>query len=134
MTLKHYENCRLMMREKPKAYRSPLWKHLEEIRRWRRDQETWEAIAQRLWVKYGIKISFQSVQSFFKRATDPEHKPPLGFKPESRNKCTNSKPLSRPIRLPLKSRLDPFSIEARSNPIDPFAKSRRKYQQENPNE
>ena len=52
-------------------------------RRNARNQETWEAIAERLWVEYGIKISFQSVQSFFKRATDPEHKPPLDFEPET---------------------------------------------------
>jgi hypothetical protein len=133
MMLKYYENCRLMMREKPKAYRSPLWKHLEELRRWRRDQETWEAIAQRLWVEHGIKISFQSVQSFFKRATDPEHKPPLGFKPESRKSAPiqSLEPADPP---PVKEPADPFSVETSSNPIDPFAKSRRKYEQENPNE
>ena len=117
------------MREKPKAYRSPLWKHLEEIRKWRRDQETWEAIAERLRLNYGIVISFQSVQSFFKRAIDPGHKRPLGFEPGA---APSQKPAVDP--LPVEESVDPFSIEARSHPIDPFAKSRRKYQQENPNE
>jgi hypothetical protein len=120
------------MREKPKAYRSPLWQHLEEIRRWRRDQETWEAIAERLRVEYGIVISFQSVQSFFKRASDPEHKRPLGFEPGTVTSAPAQKVAVDP--LPVEEPVDPFSIEARSNPIDPFAKSRRKYQQENPNE
>ena len=120
------------MREKPKAYRSPLWKHLEEIRRWRREQETWEAIAERLRVNYGIVISFQSVQSFFKRAIDPDHKRPLGFEPETVTSAPAQKLAVE--RLPVEESADPFSIEARSNPIDPFAKSRRKYQQENPNE
>jgi hypothetical protein len=121
------------MREKPKAYRSPLWKHLEEIRRWRRDQETWEAIAERLRVEYGIKISFQSVQSFFKRATDPEHKRPLGFEPET-PKSVPAQRLEPADPVPVEKSVDPFSVETSSNPIDPFAKSRRKYQQENPNE
>jgi hypothetical protein len=122
--LKHCEHCNFVMREKPKAYRSPLWNHLDEIRRWRRDQETWEAIAERLWVEHGIKISFQSVQSFFKRATDPAHKRPLGFEPRT----PKSPP---PQRL---EPADPFSVEPSLDPIDPFAKSRRKYQEENPNE
>jgi hypothetical protein len=121
------------MREKPKAYRSPLWKHLEEIRRWRREHETWEAIAERLRVNYGIVISFQSVQSFFKRAIDPDHKRPLGFDPEI--VTTNAPGQKLAVeRSPVEESVDPFSIEAPSDSIDPFAKSRRKYQQENPNE
>jgi hypothetical protein len=133
MMLKHYEDCDLVMREKPKAYRSPLWKHLEEIRRWRRNQETWEAIAERLRVEFGIRISFQSVQSFFKRATDPEHKQPLGFEPETQ-KMTPTQRLEPADPSPVEEPVDPFSVETSSNPIDPFAKSRRKYQQQNPNE
>ena len=120
------------MREKPKAYRSPLWNHLEEIRKWRRDQETWEAIAERLRVNYGIVISFQSVQSFFKRAIDPALKRPLGFEPETQTSAPAQK--LAVDSSPVEESVDPFSIEAPSNPIDPFAKSRRKYQQENPNE
>ena len=85
------------MREKPKAYRSPLWKHLEEIRRWRREQETWEGIAERLRVNYGIVISFQSVQSFFKRAIDPDHKRPLGFEPETVRKRASTKAFGRTV-------------------------------------
>ena len=130
--LKHSEDCNFAMREKPKAYRSPLWKHLEEIRRWRREQETWEAIAERLRVNYGIVISFQSVQSFFKRAIDPDLKRPLGFEPETLTSAPAQK--LAVDSSPVEESVDPFSIEAPSNPIDPFAKSRRKYQQKNPNE
>src|ERR1700693_33467 len=130
--LRHSEDCNFAMREKPKAYRSPLWKHLEEIRRWRREQETWEAIAERLRVNYGIVISFQSVQSFFKRAIDPDLKRPLGFEPETLTSAPAQK--LAVDSSPVEESVDPFSIEAPSNPIDPFAKSRRKYQQENPNE
>ena len=130
--LKHSEGCNFAMREKPKAYRSPLWKHLEEIRRWRREQETWEAIAERLRVNYGIVISFQSVQSFFKRAIDPALKRPLGFEPETLTSAPAQK--LAVDSSPVEESVDPFSTEAPSNPIDPFAKSRRKYQQKNPNE
>jgi hypothetical protein len=57
----------------------------------------------------------------------------LGFDPEI---VTTSAPAQKSAveRPPVEDPVDPFSIEAPSNPMDPFAKSRRKYQQENPNE
>ena len=66
---------------KPKAHRSPLWTHLDEIHKWRMAQETWEAIADKLSVQYGIKVSIQGVQVFFKRAIDRDRRRPLGFMP-----------------------------------------------------
>ena len=66
-------------RGKPKAYQSPLWAHLDELRKWRRAQETWEAIADKLFVQYGLKVTFQAVHAFFKRATRPSLRRPLGF-------------------------------------------------------
>ena len=66
---------------KPKAYRSPLWAHLDEIRKWRLAQLTWEEIADKLSDLYGITISFQRVQAFFKRAVDRDRQRPLGFEP-----------------------------------------------------
>ena len=68
-----------MKQEKPKAYRSPLWAHLDELRKWRLAQETWEAIAAKLLARYGIKISFQAVQAFYQRATSGDRRRPLGF-------------------------------------------------------
>src|ERR1700730_10879475 len=65
--------------DKPKAYRSPLWAHLDEIHKWRLARETWEAIANKLAIQYGLKVSFQRVQSFFKRAIDRDRRQPLGF-------------------------------------------------------
>lgn len=67
---------------KPKAHRSPLWTHLDEIHRWRMAQETWEAIAKKLSLQYSIKVSIQGVQVFFKRAIDRDRRRPLGFRPE----------------------------------------------------
>jgi hypothetical protein len=64
---------------KPKAYRSPLWAHLDEIHKWRLARETWEAIANKLATQYDLKISFQRVQSFFKRAIERDRRQPLGF-------------------------------------------------------
>src|SRR6201981_3667153 len=71
--------------DKPKAYRYPLWAHLDEIQRWRLGQETWEAIADKLSHQYGIKISLQGVQAFFKRASNRDRRRPLGLgsKPSS---------------------------------------------------
>jgi hypothetical protein len=68
--------------EKPKAYRSPLWRHLDEIQKWRLAQETWEAIANKLSDQYRIKVSLQGVQVFFKRATLRDGRRPLGFGPD----------------------------------------------------
>jgi hypothetical protein len=65
--------------DKPKAYRSPLWAHLDEIHKWRSARETWVAIADKLATQYGLKVSFQRVQSFFKRAIDRDRRQPLGF-------------------------------------------------------
>jgi hypothetical protein len=67
--------------DKPKAHRSPLWAHLHEIHKWRMAQETWEAIAEKLSLQYGIRISLQGVQVFFRRAIDRDRGRPLGFGP-----------------------------------------------------
>ena len=65
--------------DKPKAYRSPLWAHLDEIHKWRMAQQTWEAISDKLFAQYGIKVSLQCVQGFFQRATRRGFSRPLGF-------------------------------------------------------
>ena len=65
--------------DKPKAYRSPLWAHLDEIHKWRMAQQTWEAISDKLFAQYGIKVSLQCVQAFFQRAARRGFCRPLGF-------------------------------------------------------
>ena len=65
--------------DKPKAYRSPLWAHLDEIHKWRMAQQTWEAISDKLFAQYGIKVSLQCVQGFFQRAARRGFCRPLGF-------------------------------------------------------
>jgi hypothetical protein len=65
--------------DNPKPYRSPLWAHLDEIQQWRLAQDTWEAIAERLTLQHGLKISFQAVHAFFKRASKQRGRRPLGF-------------------------------------------------------
>jgi hypothetical protein len=69
----------LANKRKPKAYQSPLWAHLDELRKWRGAQETWEAIADKLLAQYGLKVSLQAVHAFFKRATRRGLRRPLGF-------------------------------------------------------
>jgi hypothetical protein len=65
--------------DNPKPYRSLLWAHLDEIHEWRSAQETWEAIADKLFLQHGLKISFQAVHAFFKRASKRGRQRPLGF-------------------------------------------------------
>jgi len=72
-------------RGKPKAYQSPLWAHLDELRKWRRAQETWETIADKLFVQYGLKVTFQAVHAFFKRATRRGLRRPLGLRLSHQN-------------------------------------------------
>src|SRR5215472_15170959 len=91
-----------MKQEKPKAYRSPLWAHLDEIHKWRIAKETWNAIAHKLFVQYGIKVSLQAVQAFYKRATCRDRRGPLGFAP------THSS--SRPTRAVINAPKDADSI------------------------
>src|SRR6516165_9875251 len=69
----------LANQEKPKAYRSPLWAHLDEIHKWRMAQQTWEAISDKLCAQYGIKVSLQCAQAFFQRAARKGFRRPLGF-------------------------------------------------------
>jgi hypothetical protein len=56
--------------------------HLNEIHKWRMAQETCEAIADKLCDQYGIKVSLQGVQAFFKRGIHRDRRRPLGFGPE----------------------------------------------------
>jgi hypothetical protein len=67
----------LVKKEQPKAYRSPLWKHLADIRKWRKAGDTWEQITARLGAEHNIKTSLQSVQAFLKRSS--RVKDPLGY-------------------------------------------------------
>jgi hypothetical protein len=46
--------------DKPKAYRSLPWPHLDELRKWRSAEETWEAIADKLLAQHGLKVLFNA--------------------------------------------------------------------------
>ena len=61
------------------AYQSPLGPHLEQIRSWRRARKTWREIAELLRKEHGINRTLQAVQSFFKSASNPKRRVPLGF-------------------------------------------------------
>jgi hypothetical protein len=55
------------------------------LRKWRSAQETWEAISDKLFAQYGIKVSLQCVQAFFQRAARRGFRRPLGFGRERSN-------------------------------------------------
>jgi hypothetical protein len=65
------------MKTRPKAFQSPLWEYLEQIRTWRRARATWVEISQRLKAEHGLEITVQGVHRFFKRST--KTRLPLGF-------------------------------------------------------
>jgi hypothetical protein len=66
------------VKQKPLAYRSPLWAYLDDIRKWRQAGDTWGQIANKLKAEpYKITTSFQAVQAFFKRSSKVGD--PLGY-------------------------------------------------------
>jgi len=70
-----------MPKDHPVAWASQLWPHLRLIQIMRRDRKTWVEITQYLEAEHGVKVTFRTVRNFFKRATDPNRKRPLGFPP-----------------------------------------------------
>jgi hypothetical protein len=67
------------------AYQSRLAPHLEQIRRWRRARKTWREIRDLLATQSQppVDVTLQAVQSFFKSATNPRRRTPLGFEPDA---------------------------------------------------
>jgi len=53
---------------RPKPYQSPLWAHLETIRKLRWKRQTWAAIALHLKESHGVETTAATVFKFFKRA------------------------------------------------------------------
>jgi hypothetical protein len=62
----------------PRPFQSQLWKHLDQLRVWRRQKWSWRQIAEALGTQHGIEISFQAVHDFFRRASRRKRLP-LGF-------------------------------------------------------
>jgi hypothetical protein len=75
--------------EKPAAYRSPLWAHLDEIRKKRFGRATWPEIVTWLKTHHNLTVARTTLIDFFKRATSPKHRTPLGFEAFS---AINNKP------------------------------------------
>jgi|SRR5208282_5219994 len=68
-------------REHPVAWASPLWPHLALIQDMRQRRKPWKFIIATLEKQHGVKTTRVSLFRFFKRATDPNRKRPLGFPP-----------------------------------------------------
>jgi hypothetical protein len=80
-----------------KAYRSPLWDHLDAIRKWRQARLTWSEIAERLNAEpYKVGISRSAVHAFFKRVSNRKAAYPLGMQPESPSQQPSSMPVDQP--------------------------------------
>ena len=65
--------------DNPKPYRSPLWAHLDEIHEWRLARKRGKPLPTNSLYQHGLKISFQAVHAFFKRASKRGRRRPLGF-------------------------------------------------------
>jgi hypothetical protein len=73
----HISIYTLHMNRKPKAWRSPLRAHLDEIRQLRRAKSSWQNIANHLNHQFGIQITRSGVCRFFRRANHDRQ--PMGF-------------------------------------------------------
>ena len=71
--------------DNPKPYRSPLWAHLDEIQSGDWHKKPGKQSPTNSLLQYGLKISFQAVHAFFKRAIERDRRQPLGFGTESSN-------------------------------------------------
>ena len=80
-----HKNPRAMASIHPPPGRSPLWKHLDEIRSMRRARATWEEVAKRIGELEGRTIHHTVIYNFFKRYANRLKKTgmgqPLGFEP-----------------------------------------------------
>jgi hypothetical protein len=79
---------RTMPKNHPVAWGSPLWPHLDLIRSMRLQRKKWAEIAEHLKDDHGVDVTFRTVRNFFKRATDPNRKRPLGFPQSSAQPVT----------------------------------------------
>jgi hypothetical protein len=72
-------NSQKPIKTKAGAYRSPLWNHLDGIRKKRIARATWNEIVDWLNAQHNISIARPTLVLFFKRATSPNRRRPLGF-------------------------------------------------------
>ena len=88
------------LQDRPAAWKSPLWDHLESLKAWagQRPKLSWKEIAERLEQEKGLKVPWRTVYKFFAR-TDRrarEGKLPLGMKPADRSEAAPAAKSRRP--------------------------------------
>lgn len=103
---------RTMPENPPKAFQSPLWPHLEEIRSLRRARKTWLEIAEHLQQRHGLKITLRAVRNFFVRATNPNRRIPAGLEEHVHA------PPRHPAPVPPPSNALPVPPAAAPNPLE----------------
>jgi hypothetical protein len=114
---------RTMPREHPRAFQSPLWPHLEEIRALRRARKMWVEIAEHLERTHHVKVSYRAVRNFFVRTQNPKRRIPAGLEEHVGAKPAAPVPPAAAAPAPA----DPFD-PVTENPADPFKQWKQKHQ------
>src|SRR5438045_3657345 len=84
--------CEMNESNMPGPFQSPLWEHWDLIKSMRKRRKMWKEIAEVLKREHGLETSHKTIQNFFKRASNPKQKRPMGWDDPVKSQTPPDKP------------------------------------------